>query len=245
MMLGEKVASSPALAPIEGWSTEDTSLSEDEVAALHLAMGVGMSASVSANGQEEQPERHTLPDLSALPQQSNGAIMNSMDPKSSVVRLQPVLEAHENGSLASGDSDDREHLSSKAASFYIGGDDGTHARDGRVFSPRESVSSPLPSVGSPRLSVMAAKTKPIPFTPPDGGYGWVVALSACFINVWIVGFIKSYGVIYVAVRNAFPEASAYHASWLPSLLSTVGLLIGQLLLRLAKHFHYFIPATDK
>ncbi|XP_071546129.1 monocarboxylate transporter 8-like [Panulirus ornatus] len=220
-MAMDKVASSPALSMTEGWPDEESALSENEVAALNVALGMGMS--VSAN-TEEAPERHTVADLTSIGPSGRASTLPPGDLMSSVVRLQPVLEASEaveegsEGSNAPTDESDQ-----KVASFYIGGDDG--------FSPREDkVSSPRSSVVGPRLVPLDegdARGKAIEFTPPDGGYGWVVALSACFINVWIVGFVKSYGVLYVEVRNAFPEASAYHASWLPSLLSTVGLLIGQ------------------
>lgn len=226
----DKVASSPALSMTEGWPDEESALSENEVAALNVAMGMGMS--VSAN-TEEAPERHTVADLTSIGPSGRASTLPPGDLMSSVVRLQPVLEASEaveegsEGSNAPTDESDQ-----KVASFYIGGDDG--------FSPREDkVSSPRSSVVGPRLVPLDegdARGKAIEFTPPDGGYGWVVALSACFINVWIVGFVKSYGVLYVEVRNAFPEASAYHASWLPSLLSTVGLLIAPVTGTLCRRF---------
>ncbi|KAA0191871.1 hypothetical protein HAZT_HAZT004617, partial [Hyalella azteca] len=65
------------------------------------------------------------------------------------------------------------------------------------------------------------------FVPPDGGFGWVIVMAACVVNMWIVGFIKSYSLIYVELKAAFPDASAYHASWIPALLSTIGLLVGE------------------
>uniref|UniRef100_A0A6A7FTT1 Monocarboxylate transporter n=1 Tax=Hirondellea gigas TaxID=1518452 RepID=A0A6A7FTT1_9CRUS len=68
-------------------------------------------------------------------------------------------------------------------------------------------------------------TSPPVFTPPDGGYGWVVVFAACMAQVWIIGFIKSYSVLYVEILAEFPESTAYHASWIPALLTTVGLLI--------------------
>ncbi|RXG54926.1 Monocarboxylate transporter 12, partial [Armadillidium vulgare] len=67
---------------------------------------------------------------------------------------------------------------------------------------------------------------PPEFIPPDGGYGWIVAFSACVVNFFIVGFIKGYGVLYLALMAKFPNASSYQASWLPVFLSTTGLLIG-------------------
>lgn len=210
MMAMDKVASSPALSMTEGWPDEESALSENEVAALNVALGVGMS--VSASTTEEAAERHTVADLTSIGPASGGrvAALPPADLMASVARLQPVLEASE------AVEEEPDH---KVASFYIGGDEGFCPARGedKLCSPRASV----------RRGQSQGQATAIHFTPPDGGYGWVVALSACFINLWIVGFVKSYGVLYLDVRRTFPEASAYHASWLPSLLSTVGLLIGQ------------------
>nr|XP_045605816.1 uncharacterized protein LOC123762982 [Procambarus clarkii] len=222
----EKVASSPAVSNTDGWSDEDVALSENEVAALNVALGVGMS--VSANS-EDVAERHTVADLSS--------IVPSNDRLMSVVRLQPVLEAPEageTGSIGSGVSDEPgQSFTDKVASFYIGGDDNFSPRDDKTTSPRQSVVGPrLVPVGDEKKGGLTA----MEFTPPDGGYGWVVAFSACFINLWIVGVTKSYGVLYIEIRNSFPEASAYHTSWLPSLLSTVGLLIAPITGTLCRRF---------
>ncbi|XP_076034827.1 monocarboxylic acid transporter silnoon [Oratosquilla oratoria] len=80
------------------------------------------------------------------------------------------------------------------------------------------------------------KGQPCEFTPPDGGYGWVVALAACIVNMWIVGFIKSYGVLYMGIRQAFPGTSAYVASWCPALLATTGLIIAPVTGALCRKF---------
>ena len=34
------------------------------------------------------------------------------------------------------------------------------------------------------------------FIPPDGGYGWFVALGTFIALFWTAGMIKSYGVIF-------------------------------------------------
>ena len=34
------------------------------------------------------------------------------------------------------------------------------------------------------------------FIPPDGGYGWCVALGTFLALFWTAGMIKSYGVIF-------------------------------------------------
>nr|XP_053641724.1 uncharacterized protein LOC128695230 isoform X2 [Cherax quadricarinatus] len=219
-MSTEKVASSPTVSNTDGWSKEDVTLSENEVDALNVALCVGMSA--TTNNSEDVTEKHMVGDVTSI--------------VPSVIRLQPVLEAPEaveNGSIGSGVSDEPgQSFTDKVASFYIGGDEAFSPRDDKISSPRLSVVGPrLVPVGEDKGKVTA-----IEFTPPDGGYGWVIAFSACFINLWIVGFTKSYGVLYLEIRRTFPEASAYHTSWLPSLLSTVGLLIAPVTGTLCRRF---------
>ena len=125
--------------------------------------------------------------------------------------------------------------SNKAASFYIGDDQQMLPQPmspplEHTQPPEEPTSPPVsmplqPSTRRVHISEAPIKKAPV-FVPPDGGYGWIVALAACLSNLWIVGFIKSYGVLYLHIRGTFPEASAYQASWLPALLTTLGLLIG-------------------
>lgn len=123
-----------------------------------------------------------------------------------------------------------------AASFYIG----------EVRHPLRSPSSPLHSLASSYSSLndkgLLSPDKidkppelpksPPEFVPPDGGYGWVVVIAACVVNMWIVGFIKSYSLLYLEIINEFPDSSAYHASWIPALLSTIGLLTGEIYIKL-------------
>ncbi|XP_018015041.1 uncharacterized protein LOC108671951 [Hyalella azteca] len=68
------------------------------------------------------------------------------------------------------------------------------------------------------------KTKEPQFIPPDGGYGWVVALASCMANIWTIGFLKSYSVLYLRIMNEFGD-SAYRASWIHALLNMSGLLL--------------------
>ena len=42
------------------------------------------------------------------------------------------------------------------------------------------------------------------FVPPDGGYGWLIALGAFNALFWTAGMIKSYGVIFDMILNTFP-----------------------------------------
>lgn len=133
----------------------------------------------------------------------------------------------------------------KSSVFYIGGDD--DAQEGRKTSVqsiyenrkeirRKSIAAP-PSPSKRRWnriqsSILQKKNSKddnerLEFTPPDGGYGWVIVIAACVVQIWIMGFIKSYSVLYVQIIAAFPNSSAYHASWIPALLSTIGLLVGK------------------
>lgn len=218
--LVDRVANAPQLAKAEGWPARTRYRSESHEAA-HPSQGVGARDTGAGNREsEEQLARHNVahPSSSSLPVHLTASPAHPADPRLTP-RLHPVLQ-HDARGPASDTDDPEQTLGSKAASFYIGGDDTLSP----AITRQKSQTGPGP--GTP-WKVPAAGSRVVEFTPPDGGYGWVVALAACFINLWIIGFTKSYGVLYVAIRETFPEASAYHISWLPSLLSTVGLLTGQ------------------
>ncbi|XP_015118875.1 monocarboxylate transporter 13 [Diachasma alloeum] len=57
------------------------------------------------------------------------------------------------------------------------------------------------------------KTK---LVPPDGGWGWVVLISALSVNFLIPGTVKSFGVLFVEFLQVF-KASPTSASWMPAL----------------------------
>ncbi|KAF2362376.1 Major facilitator superfamily domain [Trinorchestia longiramus] len=63
------------------------------------------------------------------------------------------------------------------------------------------------------------------FVPPDGGYGWVVVVASCMANVWIIGFLRSYSILYLRIMHEYGD-SAYQASWIHALLTTTGFLLG-------------------
>ena len=42
------------------------------------------------------------------------------------------------------------------------------------------------------------------FVPPDGGYGWLIALGAFNALFWTAGMVKSYGVIFDMILKTFP-----------------------------------------
>lgn len=217
----DKVANTPPLTMSEGWPAKDTALSDNQEATFNEGV---VKTGGGANLSEEQPERHNIAEASPASAHRHVPACPSffppVDPKPPSTRL-PAIQKDDAEDSDSDDPNQRQALGSKTASFYIGGDE---ARSPTLKRERKG------SQGTPAApwKVPGEGTTVVEFTPPDGGYSWVVALAACFINLWIIGFTKSYGVLYVAIREAFPEASAYHISWLPSLLSTVGLLTGQL-----------------
>jgi len=65
------------------------------------------------------------------------------------------------------------------------------------------------------------------YVPLDGGYGWVVVFGAFFVQFWVAGLVKSYGVLYVEVMETFKDSSASVASWIPAILTCLCLALGE------------------
>ncbi|XP_015173575.1 PREDICTED: monocarboxylate transporter 12 isoform X1 [Polistes dominula] len=63
------------------------------------------------------------------------------------------------------------------------------------------------------------------YIPLDGGYGWVVVFGAFFVQFWVAGLVKSYGVLYVEIMETFKDSSASVASWIPAILSCLCLAL--------------------
>ncbi|XP_034933713.1 monocarboxylate transporter 9-like [Chelonus insularis] len=63
---------------------------------------------------------------------------------------------------------------------------------------------------------MTAKVRKTKLVPPDGGWGWVVLISALVVNFLIPGTVKSFGVLFVEFLQVF-KASPTAASWMPAL----------------------------
>ena len=61
------------------------------------------------------------------------------------------------------------------------------------------------------------------FVPPDGGYGWMVALGAFICLFWCAGVIKSYGVIFNSILTTFSNTSVSLASWIPASMTSFAL----------------------
>lgn len=59
--------------------------------------------------------------------------------------------------------------------------------------------------------------------PPDGGWGWMVVLSAFFQSALVFGVLRSFGVFFVEFVEAFEEQAA-RVSWIAS----IGIAVQQL-----------------
>lgn len=71
------------------------------------------------------------------------------------------------------------------------------------------------------------KPRNITYVPLDGGYGWIIVCGAFFVQFWVAGLVKSYGVLYVEVMETFKDSSASVASWIPAILSCLCLALGE------------------
>lgn len=72
--------------------------------------------------------------------------------------------------------------------------------------------------------------------PPDGGYGWFVVFGAFFVQFWVAGLVKSYGVLFVEIMETFPSSTAAVASWIPAILSALCLALAPLSSALCQRF---------
>ncbi|XP_058804097.1 monocarboxylate transporter 12 isoform X2 [Phymastichus coffea] len=72
--------------------------------------------------------------------------------------------------------------------------------------------------------------------PLDGGYGWVIVIGAFFVQFWVAGLVKSYGVFYVEVMEMFTDASASLASWIPAILSCLCLALAPITSMLSQKY---------
>ncbi|XP_012277377.2 monocarboxylate transporter 13 [Orussus abietinus] len=86
-------------------------------------------------------------------------------------------------------------------------------RSSRHAGSRKKRNKPTPKLKNPN------------FVSLDGGYGWIVVLGAFFVQFWVAGLVKSYGVLYVEVMETFPNSSATVASWIPAILSCLCLAL--------------------
>lgn len=65
-------------------------------------------------------------------------------------------------------------------------------------------------------------------TGPDGGWGWVCTFSGFWIQFFHAGiFIRSFGLLYLAIGRAFPEAPDSVKAWIPGLLLSLTMTLGE------------------
>ena len=75
------------------------------------------------------------------------------------------------------------------------------------------------------------------FVPPDGGYGWLIALGAFNALFWTAGMVKSYGVIFDMILKTFPESSVLLAAWIPAGMTTIALAMAPFASALCQRFN--------
>ena len=75
------------------------------------------------------------------------------------------------------------------------------------------------------------------FVPPDGGYGWLIALGAFNALFWTAGMVKSYGVIFDLILKTFPESSVTLAAWIPASMTTLALAMAPFASALCQRFN--------
>ncbi|XP_072136242.1 monocarboxylate transporter 5-like [Mobula birostris] len=61
--------------------------------------------------------------------------------------------------------------------------------------------------------------------PPEGGWGWIIVCYCFAINMLIMGILKSFGILSVALQETF-KASMEQISWIGSIMSCVRLTAG-------------------
>ena len=63
------------------------------------------------------------------------------------------------------------------------------------------------------------------FSQTDGGYGWVIVFSSFLVHFILLGQVRSFGVLYVALLRLFERSAAETAS-LNGCFNTVRVLLG-------------------
>ncbi|XP_045197164.2 monocarboxylate transporter 10-like isoform X2 [Mercenaria mercenaria] len=54
-------------------------------------------------------------------------------------------------------------------------------------------------------AVQSDSNEDAPFTPPDGGWGWIVCLTSLWANGTVFGIINTFGIVYVQMRDHYSE----------------------------------------
>lgn len=100
-----------------------------------------------------------------------------------------------------------------------------------IAKSRELKSSKIPTTKKRKSqrADLVRRTRNTTYTPLDGDYGWVIVFGAFFVQFWVAGLVKSYGVLYVEVMETFKDSSASVASWIPAILTCLCLALGECL----------------
>lgn len=93
------------------------------------------------------------------------------------------------------------------------------SRELRSFKQQQKNSSKWRRTNHDRISEFHSN-------PVDGGYGWVIVFGAFFVQFWVAGLVKSYGVLFVEIMETYRDSSAAVASWIPAILSALCLALG-------------------
>ena len=52
---------------------------------------------------------------------------------------------------------------------------------------------------------------PAPWAPPDGGWGWMCVVGCALMHFLVVGYTRSYGLIYMRLRSRYDSSAALTA----------------------------------
>lgn len=70
---------------------------------------------------------------------------------------------------------------------------------------------------------------------PDGGWGWMVVIGGIIVHVYVGGFMKASGVMYIKLKEHFNQ-SAVATAWVFSLFTTFLLMMGPVASALCNRF---------
>ncbi|XP_034948874.1 monocarboxylate transporter 12-B [Chelonus insularis] len=94
-----------------------------------------------------------------------------------------------------------------------------------IATAREIRSSKKSAIRKKSNKETKRRKKNTNLVPLDGGYGWIIVGGAFFVQFWVAGLVKSYGVLYVEIMETFQDSSASFASWIPAILSCLCLAL--------------------